>query len=296
VRSGRRCAFLTMADTSGWSIDADLAIPPLEALGWTVDTLPWREPRDWSQYDAVYVGTPWDYPEDPKAFLDTLAGIERAGAVLANPLALLRWNLEKTYLRDLESRGAAIVPTEWHDRLDRETIAALGRRSEREPLVVKPTVSTNATDTFVLDGPPTDAVRERIARAFANRGAMVQPFMESIRDEGEYSLFHIGGELSHAIRKRPAAGDFRVQEEHGASITKHVPDAALREAVEGVLALVEPVPLYARSDFVRDAEGRYRLMELELIEPSLYLRMDPAAPERFARAFDAYVTRTKTHR
>jgi len=209
VSGGRRCAFLTMGDTTGWSIDADLAVPPLEALGWTVETLPWREPRDWSKYDAVYVGTPWDYPEDPATFLDTLEAIEHAGAVLANPLALLRWNVEKTYLRDLESRGAAIVPTEWYDRLDGAAVAALAARGEREPLVVKPTVSTNATDTFVLDGPTPAPVRERIGRAFANRAAMVQPFIGSIRDEGEYSLFHIGGELSHAIRKRPVISVYR---------------------------------------------------------------------------------------
>lgn len=109
----RRCAFLTMADTSGWSIDAHLAIAPLEDLGWSVDSVPWRErAADWHRYDAVYLGTPWDYPEDVTRFLELLADIERAGPVVANPLELVRWNVEKTYLRDLEERGAAIVPTE----------------------------------------------------------------------------------------------------------------------------------------------------------------------------------------
>lgn len=287
--SRRRAAFLTMADTSGWSIDAHLAIPPLESLGWTVESLPWRDrSHDWTAYDAVYVGTPWDYPEDPDGFLAVLAAIENAGTALANPLALVRWNLEKSYLRDLESRGAAIVPTEWFASLDDAAIDDILCRSRERPLVVKPVVSTNATDTFPLAGDSDEATRNALKAAFATRACMLQPFIEAIRDDGEYSLFYIGGELSHAIRKVPAAGDFRVQEEHGASITAWQPDGELATVSAAVMALVEPEPLYARADYVRGDDGRWLLMELELIEPSLYLRMDEAAPERFARAFDRF--------
>ncbi len=118
-RVNKRCAFLTMDDTAGWSIDAGLGIPPLNALGWTVETLPWRSNGvDWNRQDAVYIGTPWDYPDDPDAFLAALATIDRSSAVLVNPLSLVRWNLSKTYLRDLEEMGAAIVPSIWRDSLE----------------------------------------------------------------------------------------------------------------------------------------------------------------------------------
>ncbi len=281
-----RCAFLTMEDTRGWSIDAELAIEPLGALGWSVDSVPWQRTVDWRRWQAVYVGTPWDYPENPGHFLGVLAAIEAAGALLANPLELVRWNLAKTYLRDLGQQGVDIVPTEWHERLGAAEIDALARRAALEPLVVKPVVSTNATHTYPLEGPLDPALRAELARVFAERACMVQPFVQAIRGEGEYSLFHIGGTLSHAIRKRPKPGDFRVQEEHGAHIEACRPEAGLADVADAVLARVTPAPLYARSDFVRAADGRFLLMELELIEPSLYLRMDPGAPARFAQAFD----------
>jgi hypothetical protein len=118
---------------------------------------------------------------------------------------------------------------------------------------------------------------------------MVQPFIESIRTEGEFSLFYFGGALSHAIRKVPKAQDFRVQEEHGASIEAILPDPSLVACADGILALVAPAPVYARCDLVRGPDGRFLLMELELIEPSMYLRMHPEAPQRFARAFDRHV-------
>lgn len=286
----RRCAFLTMEDTSGWSIDADLAIPSLNALGWDIDTVPWRATGiDWSQYDAVYIGTPWDYPEDPDGFLDLLARIEAAGTLVANPLSLVRWNLYKTYLRDLEERGADIVPTAWHDGIGAAQIPGLFDETGSDRIIIKPVVSTNATDTFLLTRGVDAATCEDVAGRFTNRAAMVQPFIPAIQDEGEFSLFYIGGVLSHAIRKVPKSRDFRVQEEHGARIDAVRADANLERTGNAVMALVEPQPLYARVDFVRGPDDRLLLMELELIEPSLYLRMEAGAPARFAEAFDAWV-------
>lgn len=292
----KRCAFLTMDDTAGWSIDADLAIAPLQVLGWHIDTVPWRSTdTDWSAYDAVYVGTPWDYPEDPPLFLDALKRIEKAGAMLVNPFALLRWNLNKTYLRDLEARGAAIVPTIWLDRLHEAALAGLFERCASERIIVKPTISTNATDTFLLSREIPDAMRKQLLGVFADRPCMAQPFISAIQTDGEFSLFYIGGAFSHAIQKRPKSRDFRVQEEHGASIDAVTPGAALLATAAHVMSLVEPAPLYARVDLVPDANGKFLLMELELIEPSMYLRMDKAAPGRFAAAFDHYVSTRKRH-
>ncbi|MCB1845350.1 MAG: hypothetical protein KDI09_20445, partial [Halioglobus sp.] len=214
-----RCAFLTMDNTEGWSIDSDLAIAPLQTLGWQVEIVPWRCLRaDWAAFDGVYVGTPWDYPEDPQGFLRALQRIAASGTVLANPISLLRWNLEKTYLRDLESRGAAIVPTMWLDSLDENTLAGLHDALSAERVIVKPVISTNATNTFLLDRCIAPATRETLLATFSKSACMAQPFVSAIQNEGEYSLFYIGGEMSHAIRKIPKPADFRVQEEHGAGI------------------------------------------------------------------------------
>jgi glutathione synthase/RimK-type ligase-like ATP-grasp enzyme len=290
----KRCAFLTMDNTEGWSIDADLAIAPLQARNWQIDWVPWRSPDvDWDRYDAVYIGTPWDYPEDVSRFIGVLERIDRSAAVLVNDLALVRWGIPKTYLRDLEARGAAIVPSLWHEHLSAGQLSSFFEALSVDHLVIKPVVSTNATDTFLLDRDEASAMELRLLGTFSNRAFVVQPFIENIRKEGEYSLFYFGGNYSHAIRKVPKALDFRVQEEHGANIVAAQPDASLVDCADAIMGLVEPLPVYARCDLVRGADGRFLLMELELIEPSMYLRMHADAPERFAAEFDRYVSAVK---
>jgi len=286
----KRCAFLTMDNTEGWSIDADLAIPPLQALGWHIDSIAWRHPEvDWDAYDAVYIGTPWDYPDDVAHFVRVLERIDRSGAVLVNDFELVRWALPKTYLRDLEALGADIVPSLWFDCLLPEQLPSFFQTLRSDTLIIKPVVSANAKDTFLLDRNNAADKTELLLDTFRDRAFVVQPFIENIRMEGEYSLFYFGGTLSHAIQKVPKARDFRVQEEHGASIEALVPDASLVACADRILCMVNPQPVYARCDLVRGPDGRFLLMELELIEPSMYLRMHPEAPQRFAVAFDRYV-------
>lgn len=285
--SARRCAFLTMDSIEGRCIDADLAIPPLELRHWTVDWVPWRSPGvHWNDYDAVYIGVPWDYPEDLQGFLALLEQIDGSRAVLVNDIALVRWSVSKTYLRDLERRGADIVPSYWQDRLQAGDLEGFFDRFDARPLIIKPTVSTNSTDTFLLTRDTTD--EDVLLRTFRDRPFVVQRFIDSIRTEGEFSLFYFSAGFSHAIAKLPRERDFRAQEEYGADIRVIEPEPALMESADRVLALVRPTPVYARIDFVRAADGRFLLMEVELIEPSLYLRMHPSAPERFAAAFDRY--------
>lgn len=283
----RPCAFLTM-DALGAFVTYDhLVHAPLAARGWAVDTVSWRATDvDWSDYEAVVIRSPWDYHSYPDRFLDVLETIDRSAARLENPLDLVRWNLHKTYLRDLEACGLPIVPTRWLDRLDAVTLAGLFDALGTDELVAKPVVGANADDTFRLrrDAATTDAFA-----TFADRACMVQPFVEAVVDEGEFSLFYFGDAFSHAILKTPAPRDFRVQEEHGGSIRTVVPEPALRTVSDAVMATLTPRPLYARIDFVRLSTG-FALMEVELIEPSLYFPYDAASPERFA---DAFVERMK---
>jgi hypothetical protein len=280
-----------MESTDGWSIDAELGFPPMEALGWQVDSVPWRKPgQNWNQFDAVYIGTPWDYPEDPEGFLRVLGDIDASSALLVNDLKLVHWSLAKTYLRDLEERGAAIVPSIWHDRMGSGTLDAAFEEHGTDRIIVKPVVSTNATHTYLLTRASARELESELMATFRNRPFVVQPFIESIQTEGEFSLFYFNCELSHATVKVPKRGDFRVQEEHGADVLSVQPEEALVDAGDLVMGLVEPMPAYARADFVRGPDGRFLVMELELIEPSMYLRMDSQAPQRFAEAFDWYVS------
>ncbi|MFL6514479.1 MAG: RimK family alpha-L-glutamate ligase [Chthoniobacterales bacterium] len=282
----RRCAFLTLADPTGYVIDDELAYPPLHRLGWQVDAIPWqRQNVEWRNYEAVVIRSTWDYPTDPDTFLAVLAEIERSGTLLLNSLELVRWNICKTYLRDLAGRGVPVVPTIWRERLEPNELGALIDAVGTEQVVIKPVVGANAAGTFRLHRNAAHSSDVEVSAYYADRALMAQPFLSSVTTEGEFSLFYFNGQHSHTILKTPKSEDFRVQEEHGGSMRSIQPDAALRQAGELALKAAGETPLYARADFMRrNHDDAFLLVELELIEPSLYLRMDPEAAERFANA------------
>lgn len=290
MRRVKHCAYLTMREPGDFVTDYELSIPALVALGWRVETVVWDDPSvDWNAFDAVYICTPWDYPDKLEQFVGVLDAIDHSSALLINDLELVRWNLSKTYLRDLEERGGEIVPSIWLDEFDPRLVAEGFARFATDRIVIKPQMGANAVDTFILTDPVAGDVLDRLATTFADRKSFLQPFMPGVQAEGEYSLFFFGQEYSHTILKVPAAGDFRSQEEHGAEIFSRAPPSGLRAAGDNIMRLVEPAPVYARADFVRNRGGEFLLMELELIEPSLYLRMDDRAADRFAVAIDRHV-------
>ncbi len=284
----RRVGFLTLEDRTGYVIDDAIVIDELRGRGAHVEEIPWRRfdaaKGDW---DVVVVRTTWDYQRHLDAFLAALADIEARGLPLANTAAMVGWNARKTYLRELEARGVPIVPTTWGEGLDVADVRALA------PGVVKPIVSANAEDTFRLDGTLDDAFVAHVAGRFAKRAWMAQPFVRSVLDEGEYSLFYFDGRYSHAIRKVPKSGDFRVQEEHGGLIRSITPEPALREAADLVLGALVDVPFQARVDLVRLDDGTLALMELEAIEPSLYFRTDSGAAGAFADGLASWLTKRR---
>lgn len=280
----RRCAFLSTDDLEGYVIYDELAYPYFAALGWAVEAVPWRARVDWSDYEMVILRTPWDYQKEPERFLAVLEEID-SQTLLVNSLDIVRWNLRKDYLRDLEERGIAIVPTlfkEAGEPFEDGIFAALGS----EKLVVKPLVSGSAEHTYVLDVSSWRAQLPELESVFSTRPSLVQPFIPAVTAEGEYSLFFFSGELSHTVLKTPKVGDFRVQEEHGGLIQAVEPEPAMCQAAEKIVAAIDETLLYARVDLVRgpDHPDDFLLMELELIEPSLYFPFAEGSPERFAKA------------
>jgi glutathione synthase/RimK-type ligase-like ATP-grasp enzyme len=312
-----RVAFLTLEDSTGFVIDDQLAIDALSRRGASVEQVPWRTfARDVAvaepAFDAAIVRTTWDYQHDLPAFFAALAAIERAGVELANSASIIEWNAHKRYLLDLASRGVPIVPSRYGDSLDEGALRALPAALDSDRIVLKPAIGANAGDTFRLfDGPPIagrslvahpahehslsdpSIVAELLAR-YRDRAWIAQPYLRSIEDEGERSLFYFGAERCHAVSKRPASGDFRVQEEHGGLIASCDPDEEMIAVADGVMRSLDQRTLQARVDIVRRADGRWALMELELIEPSLYFRMHEAAPERFADAVLAWLAASRT--
>ena len=284
----QRCAFLTLEDPTGYHIDDDRAIPVFADRGWAVDTIPWSlSGVDWTQYDAVVVRSTWDYQKDAGRFFGVLDGIRDSGVPLFNDLELMRWNADKNYLADLATRGVEVVPTIYGSRFIPGDTAHFAQILGSDELVIKPVVGANAERTWRLDSPADQA---SAAKAFVRDAFMVQVFASSVQEEGELSLFFFDGAYSHAIKKQPKNGDFRVQEEHGGRITAFQPTPSQLESARQVMGALSGTPLYARVDLIRsNDDADWWLMELELIEPSMYLRMDADAPERFVQAFLAQI-------
>jgi glutathione synthase/RimK-type ligase-like ATP-grasp enzyme len=264
-----------------------LLVKPFKKYGWHVANIPWRrENISWSRFDAVIVRSPWDYHHDPESFLKALEKIDASTAHLENSLQLIRWNMEKYYLRDLQTSGIPIVPTHWLPQFSIQEIASCFDLFDVQKIVIKPVVGAGADDTFWLTPKSPPGKWQKLQELFANRPAMVQPFMENIIREGEFSLFYFDGSYSHTVLKTPQSGDFRVQEEHGGQLQLVKAEDSLKQASRKIMQSMPETPLYARVDVVRTHDNHFALIELELIEPSLYFNMDAKSPLRFARAFD----------
>jgi hypothetical protein len=280
----RRVAFLTLHDPGGFVIDDELAVLPLARRQVKVDTIPWNRPGvDWRQYALVVVRSAWDYQHHADEFVGVLEEIERQGVRLENGSEIARWNMRKTYLRELAARGIETVPTFWREGLAPGELVPLFEELRSREAVIKPVTSGNAQGAWRLDAESARAQATEIEAYYAGRPLMMQPFEPGIVEEGEFSAIYLNGTHSHSILKVPKRGDFRVQEEYGSKIASIAPEPALLAAGDAAIAAVGQKLLYARADFVRSGDA-FRLMELELVEPSLYLRTDPAAPDRFAEA------------
>ncbi len=281
----KRCAFLSTDNLEGYFVYDELLYEPLNQQGWQVEAVSWHdETVDWGCFDVVVVRSTWDYQQHAKAFMQCLQRIEDSSAILANSLRLLTWNISKEYLKDIASQGIGIVPTLWLDTFDLAQVSAGFERFACERLVIKPCVSANADYTYMLDREQLLGQSKNLSEVFNGRAFMVQPFIEAVVTQGEYSLFYFNGHFSHAILKTPEQGDFRVQEEHGGSLQPVEPDEEMLTQARHTMASLPDDALYARIDLLR-YQDEYVVIEIELIEPSLYFNMDANAPANFVEAF-----------
>jgi glutathione synthase/RimK-type ligase-like ATP-grasp enzyme len=281
----KKCAFLSMDSLENFFAYDDMVFAPLKAQGWHAEHVSWRKQDvNWSQYDVVVIRSTWDYQSDAPAFLACLEAIEASSAQLENPLALVKWNISKDYLRDMQQQGINIVPTLWFDSFDLPEVEQGFQHFSSEQLVIKPLISANADHTYRLTPQSLLNMHAQLAKEFGQRPFMLQPFLPAIVEEGEYSLFYFAGHYSHSILKRPKGGDFRVQEEHGGLLQSIQPCEEMLTCARHALASLPAEALYARIDLIRH-QGEFALMEIELIEPSLYFNMDTQSAQRFADAF-----------
>lgn len=252
-------------------VDENLLLRALAEVGVTAEMRAWDDPLvDWSQASCVVIRSTWNYFNHHDAFL---AWVARVGAVtkLFNPPEIVAWNSHKKYLLDLEKRGLAIVPTWFADRGQTTSLREGCAARRWTDVVVKPTVSAGSFSTHRFSG-AMEGGDELLRSLTAERDVMIQPYISSVDDYGERSIIWIDGAFTHAIRKTPrfAGGHEKVS---GA-----MPIAPEEASFAGkVIASIEPRPLYARCDLARDQFGEPMIMELELIEPSLFLLQSEGA-------------------
>lgn len=258
----------------------------LQAHGLTVARKDWADPGfDWASAHLTVFRTTWDYFH---RFAEFSAWLERAAPLtqLVNAPALIRWNIDKRYLLVLEARGVPITPT---CLIQRGATASLAQWHEQcgwaeQETVLKPAISGGARHTYRIRPGQWAQYEAVFQQLIANEDMLLQPFQHTVLTQGEVSIMVIGGRYTHAVQKIAKPGDFRVQDDFGGTVYAYAPDTEAIALAERAVAACPELPLYARVDLVRTNAGHLAVMELELIEPELFLRFYPPAAAQMAEA------------
>lgn len=241
------------------------------------------EQVDWTAFDALIIKSPWDYFDKINAFYTWLDRVEALGCRVLNPVRTLRWNADKQYFKDMQTQGVTIVPTVWLEQgstFDPDSVFdAIGR----EKIIVKPRVSGAAKNTLAISRAEADDYTARINALLQDEPFLAQPFLEEIKTQGEWSFIFFNGRYSHAVLKKARPGDFRVQHFFGGSVHTPTPPAGMLQTASEIVGQFAQGCLYARVDGV-ELNGELVLMELELIEPFLFLSTSEGALERYYQA------------
>ncbi|MFT2008444.1 ATP-grasp domain-containing protein [Pontibacter sp. 13R65] len=238
---------------------------------------------DWSVFSAIIIKSPWDYFDKIEAFYAWLQKLEKAGRPVLNPVKILRWNADKIYFKDLAQQGVKVVPSYWIDKGQSFDADAVFAQLQADKIIVKPRVSGGAKNTFAISRSQAGAHASRLNELLQEEGFLAQPFLNEINTGGEWSFLFFGGQYSHAVLKTAKPGDFRVQHYLGGSVHTPTPPAALLATAQAIADRFATDCLYARVDGVVQ-DNELVLMELELIEPFLFLSMEVGATERYYEA------------
>lgn len=279
-----KIAFVTSRELKDLTADDRVAAEALRHRGVTVVPAIWNDPKvDWRGFDRIIIRSPWDYYHHGAEFFAWFAKLDASGVPVDNPTSVLRWNMDKVYLRWIEERGGSVVPTEWIPKGGTVDLAEVLARRGWSKGVVKPTVSGGATNTWIVSAATAADVAQKMAPILKTSGFMIQPYLAEIETEGELSMLFYGGKYSHTIRKLPAAGDFRVQTDHGGTVQTATPIPETLAEAQRIVELRDEELLYARVDGVVVGD-EFLLMEFEVLEPQLFFPYHPQAAERFADA------------
>jgi len=261
-----------------------LLMTGLGARGLSTKRVAWSNAHfDWKRARSAVFRSTWDYFD---RFAEFSAWMDRvvSGLQFFNAPELVRWNVDKHYLRDLSERGVNMPVTLFIERGETTTLREVMEANGWAEAILKPVVSGAARHTYRLNAENLEAHEAVLCELLSEEAMMVQPFLGNVLKQGELSLMVIGGRCTHAVRKMAKQGDFRVQDDHGGTVHPHTPTADEIAFAEHAVAECPQIPLYARVDAVRDDSGALSLMELELVEPELFFRFHPPAADALAAA------------
>jgi len=267
------------------TVDEDALLSQLlEEMGISHELLAWSDPDvDWSRFTHILIKSTWDYFDYYPEFLAWLDQLEALGTSVLNPVATLRWNSSKNYLLELKAKGYPCVAGQILPKGTATTLEALHEALGFETLVVKPLVSGGAKNTLKITRGAGKELEDKIASLLQEEDFLVQPYIPEIVAVGEYSLIFFNGVFSHAVLKSPAVDDFRVQHYYGGTIQEITPDSKMLASAQALVTSFAKDSLYARVDGVL-IDGLFHLMELELIEPYLFLGLSEKAIPNYKAA------------
>jgi glutathione synthase/RimK-type ligase-like ATP-grasp enzyme len=287
----KRIALATYERTPELAPDDNALVPALAEVGLRAEPVVWSSAAvDWRAYDAVILRSTWDYHlrlDEFRAWLDRLESLD---VRVMNSPSLVRWNSDKRYLLDLARKGVATIPTMVVTSGVADDVERVASAEGWSRVVVKPAVSASGFETYAVDVPFNESARAAIKSAVGVGDMLVQPFAPEVPRDGEYSFVFIDGSFSHSAIKRAGRGEFRVQTEHGGSVAPITVDDSLIRQAEAALGAAPENPLYARVDGISRG-GAFLLMELELIEPNLFLEFGNAAATKLAAAISRRASR-----
>jgi hypothetical protein len=285
----KRIAFVTSSVKPDFAGNDLPVVDILISAGTNVQPLPWDvDTGQWNSFDLVVIRSCWNYHLHPEKFKLWIDQMEKQKVKMFNPLKIARWNLHKGYLKDLESKGVSLPETIWLGKGEKADLSAIMREKNWEKAVVKPAISATAFNTFLVSLSEADQQQQKFEGLLAQADMLVQKFMTEVRDQGEWSLIFFDKKFSHAVIKQPAEKDFRVQNDFGGRAIPTKPPAFVLAQAEKILSLIEEPLLYARVDGIV-SENKFLLMELELIEPMLFLAKENGSAKTFARAMMDYI-------
>jgi glutathione synthase/RimK-type ligase-like ATP-grasp enzyme len=277
----QRIGFVTSAEHRSLVTDDLVLAVALERRGATVVPIVWAETAPHAPgCDLLLLRSCWDYHLNPQAFRAWVIEAQRYVRVI-NPAEIVLWNMDKRYLGELEQHGFAVPHTVTRNVGSSARLVELMQSNGFSAAVIKPAISLSAYETHLVHAAAAAQFQGKLDKLLTARDMLIQEFISEISSEGEWSLIFLGGQFSHAVKKFPKRGDFRVQHEYGGSVELVTPREAMVATASSILRRFAPGAAYCRADLVPRQQGAI-LMELELIDPVLHFELAPAAAERMA--------------